>query len=185
MDTVYGLCASPYREDAARRVYALKRRPETQPTALVCSDLEMLFECLPELRGRSGIIARALLPGPYTLVFPNPGHRYRWVTGASSDKIGVRVPELEGPVAEVLRQVGAVVATSANLAGGPEPRRPEDVPEEIRAGVAAFIDGGELPGVPSTIVDVTGPEPNVLREGAVPAPEALDHIARALSPAQR
>jgi L-threonylcarbamoyladenylate synthase len=76
-DTVYGLCATPYHESAVRRVYRLKGKPETSPMALVASDLEMLFECVPELRGRAGTIARALLPGPYTLVLANPARRFR------------------------------------------------------------------------------------------------------------
>lgn len=182
-DTVYGLCASPYREETALRVYRLKGRDESAPTALVCSDLDMLFECVPELRGRSGQLARALLPGRYTLVFPNPARRYRWLTGSSPDTIGVRVPALPEPSKSILDRIGAVMGTSANLAGGPEPRRLEDVPEEIRAGCAAVIDAGELPGVPSTVLDLTGPDPRVLREGAAPVAEALERITHALSSA--
>jgi tRNA A37 threonylcarbamoyladenosine synthetase subunit TsaC/SUA5/YrdC len=63
--------------------------------------------------------------------------------------------------------------------GGPEARRLEDVPVEIRAGAAAVVDGGELPGTPSTVLDLTGPEPKILREGAVPAAEALERAAAA------
>jgi len=88
----------------------------------------------------------------------------------------VRVPELSGPGAEVLERVGAVAATSANHHGGPDPRRLEDVPVEIRASAAAVVDGGELPGTASTIIDLTGSEPEVLREGAVPADEALARL---------
>jgi L-threonylcarbamoyladenylate synthase len=184
LDTVYGLCASPYREETARRLYRLKGRPESTPTALVCSDLEMLFECVPELRGRSGTLARALLPGPYTLVLPNPGRRYRWLTGTRSDTIGVRVPEVGAGVAQVLKRVGALMATSANQTGGTDPRRLEEVPAEIRAGCAVLLDGGELPGTPSTVVDLTGPDPVVVREGAVPAHEAVAQVERALSAAR-
>jgi L-threonylcarbamoyladenylate synthase len=92
----------------------------------------------------------------------------------------VRVPQLTGDAAAVLTRAGAVAATSANLAGGPEPRRLEDVPEEIRAKAAAVLDGGELPGAPSTVVDCTGVEPRIVREGAVPADEALAAVAAAL-----
>ena len=180
-DTVYGLCADPYRAEPARRVYRLKGRPETQPTALVASDVDLLFECLPELRGRAGSLVRALLPGPFTLVLPNPGRRYRWLTGASPETIGVRVPDLEGPGRAVMDRVGAVMATSANLAGGADPRRVEDVPEELRAGCAAVVDAGELPGIASTVVDCTGETPRVLREGAVPAHEALERVASVLA----
>jgi L-threonylcarbamoyladenylate synthase len=180
-DTVYGLATSPYGEAAARRVYELKGREETKPTALVASDLEILFECVPELRGRAGRIARALLPGPYTLILPNPARRYRWLTGTRPDTIGVRVPELEGPGREVLEQAGVVMATSANRAGGRDPRTVDEVPEEIRFGCDAVVDGGELPGTPSTVIDATDREPFVVREGAAPGEEALERIAAALS----
>ena len=178
-DTVYGLCADPYHERPVRELYRLKGRPETQPTALLVREIEFLFECVPELRGRVGTMVRSLLPGPYTLILPNPAQRYRWLTGDTPDRIGVRVPELSSPAAEVLDRVGAVAATSANLSGGPDPRRLEDVPVEIRASAAALVDGGELPGTPSTVLDLTGEEPRVVREGAVPAAEALEQALAA------
>src|SRR5215467_8297181 len=93
-DTVYGLCADAYHSDPALRLFRLKRRSELQAISLHASDVEMLFECLPELRGRSGVQVRALLPGAYTLILPNPARRYRWLTGASPDTIGVRVPDI-------------------------------------------------------------------------------------------
>lgn len=179
-DTVYGLCASPYRAEPVERLYRLKGRTAEQPTALIAADVDLLFECVPELRGRAGAIVRALLPGPYTLVLPNPARRYRWLCGTTPEAIGVRIPELPEPAARVLAAVGAIAATSANLPGGPDPRRLEDVPEEIRSRAGAVLDGGELPGTPSTVLDLTGPEPRVLREGAVPAAEALDRARRAL-----
>ena len=180
-DTVYGLCTTAYTQEAADRLYSLKGRPPTQPTALLASDVDMLLECVPELRGRAATIARALLPGPFTVVLPNPARRYRWLTGSTPDKIGVRVAELPRDAAAVLAQVGAVLATSANLAGGPEPRRLDEVPDELRSACAAELDAGELPGVPSTVIDVTGEEPKVLREGAVPAAEAIARAAAAVA----
>src|SRR3990172_8854511 len=77
--------------------------------------------------GRRGTIARALLPGPYALVLPNPAKRFAWLCGETPEAIGVRVPQLGGPGRDVLDRVGALAATSANLAGGPEPRPPQDV----------------------------------------------------------
>ena len=179
-DTVYGLAADPYRWEPARRLYRLKQRPEMQPSALVATDLDYLLECVPELRGRSATIARELLPGPYTLVFPNPARRFRWITGADQDAIGVRVPAIEGPGAEVLGRVGALVATSANHPGEPDPRRLDEVPQDIREGAAAVVDGGTLPGTPSTVLDFTGDEPRVVREGAVPSAEALRRLGAAV-----
>jgi L-threonylcarbamoyladenylate synthase len=178
-DTVYGLCADPYRGAPTRELYRLKGREEGRPTALVARDVEFLFECVPELRGRAGTMVRALLPGPFTLILPNPGRRYPWLTGPTPEAIGVRVPELDGPGARVLDAVGALVATSANLPGGPDPRTLDQVPEEIRAGAAALVDGGELPGIPSTVLDLTGREPRVVREGAVPAAESIERVQSA------
>lgn len=179
-DTVYGLCTSPYGETCARRLYKVKRRDEAKPTALLAADVDWLFECIPELRGRAGVIARVLLPGPYTLVLPNPARRYRWLTGTTPESIGVRVPELPEPAAQVLARVGSVVATSANLPGGPDPSCLEEVPEEIRRSATAILDGGRLPGTASTVLDFTGAEPRVLREGAAPGADALRRVAAAL-----
>jgi tRNA A37 threonylcarbamoyladenosine synthetase subunit TsaC/SUA5/YrdC len=91
----------------------------------------------------------------------------------------VRVPDVAGAAREVLERVGTVAATSANRHGGPDPRRLGDVPPEL-LGEAVALDGGELPGVPSTVVDLTGTEPRVLREGAVPGSLVLARIAEVL-----
>jgi L-threonylcarbamoyladenylate synthase len=179
-ETVYGLAASPYRAGPVRRLYALKGRPAEQPTALVASDLDLLLECVPELRGRAAVAARALLPGPYTLVLPNPAHRFPWLNGSSPETIGVRVPDVDGRAGAVLAAAGALAATSANARGGPEPRRLADVPPELVAGCAAVVDGGDLPGTPSTVLDLTAHEPRVLREGAGNAAEALARLRAAL-----
>ena len=175
-DTVYGLAAEPFDEQSTRRLYALKGRTETQPTALVAADIQRLTELLPELPAS----ARNLLPGPLTLVVPNPAGRFAWLTGSNPAAIGVRVPELTGVTHAVLQQVGAVVATSANRPGEADPRRLEDVPAEIRSGAGALVDGGELLGTPSTVVDLTGDEPRILREGAVPAGEVLRRLQAAV-----
>lgn len=176
-ETVYGLCADPYREAPVRRAYRLKGREEGKPAALLAADVDMLLELVPELRGRAATLARALLPGAYTLVLPNPGCRFRWLSGTRPDTIGVRVPELPAESRAVLDRHGAVMATSANLAGGADPRRLDDVPGEIRAGCGAEVDAGALPGTASTVLDLTGAEPRVLRDGAVPAEEALARLA--------
>lgn len=178
-DTVYGLAASPYSEAPVRRLYEAKGRSAVQPTALVAADVELLFETLPELPERARAIVRALLPGPYTLVLPNPAARFAWLTGDRPEAIGVRVPLLTGPGAEVLAQVRALIATSANLPGGPDPRTLAEVPDGLKA-AAVVVDGGELPGTASTVIDFTGAEPVVLREGAASADEALLLVGRVL-----
>jgi L-threonylcarbamoyladenylate synthase len=179
-DTVYGLATTALYADAVLNLYRLKQRPVTQPTALLAPDVEMLFELVPELRGRAGVIARTLLPGPYTLVLPNPARRYSWLTGTNYEGIGVRVPELPEPSATLLRRVSALAATSANRAGGSDPSRLDDVPDELREAAAVTLNDQELPGVPSTVLDFTGPEPRVLREGAASGAEAIERALQAL-----
>ena len=179
-DTVYGLVATAYRSEPTEQLYALKGRDPLKPSALLAADLDTLLDLLPELRGRAGVIARALLPGPYTLILPNPARRFRWITGATPDAIGVRVPELPGAARPIVEAAGGLVSTSANLAGGPDPRRLDEVPPEILEGVAATVDAGELPGTPSTVLDFTGEEPRVVREGAAPGDEALARVRETL-----
>jgi L-threonylcarbamoyladenylate synthase len=174
-DTVYGLACSPYREAPVRTLSELKGRTPDQPIALLAASVDELLECVPELRGRSAVIARALLPGPYTLVLPNPARRFPWLGGGRPETIGVRVPALAGVAHDLLDEVRALAATSANLHDGPDPRRLEDVPAELLRDAVA-LDGGVLPGDPSTVLDLTGAEPRVLREGAVAAADALARV---------
>jgi L-threonylcarbamoyladenylate synthase len=154
-DTVYGLCAAES-EEGARRIAQLKDRPADQPISLLFADVETALARAPGLER-----AAHLLPGPFTLI----------VGG-----LGVRVPELPAGAAAAVRAVGSVLATSANRHGGSDPRRLDDVPAELRRACAAEVDAGELPGVASTVIDLDGPEPRVLREGAVPAVEALARL---------
>lgn len=173
-DTVYGLACRPDREDAVRALSVLKRRSPEQPIALVAANVEALVRLVPELD------SRVLVPGLFTLIVPNPARRLPWLAGANPDTIGVRIPVVTGAAADFLERIGVVAATSANLHSGPDPRCVEDVPAEILDGVAAVLDVGALPGTPSTVVDLTVAPPRVLREGAVPAAEALARVGEAL-----
>jgi L-threonylcarbamoyladenylate synthase len=176
-DTVYGLACTAASPEPARRLYALKGRKEIQPTALVVASVDVLLDVLPELDDRARIVCRSLLPGPYTLVVPNPARRFAWLCGERPEAIGVRVPALGGQAKAIVEDVDAIVATSANLAGGRDPWRLADVPPRILAGVTAVIDGGELPGIPSTVVDITGEVPRILRQGAVTAARTRSLLA--------
>src|SRR3954452_2505958 len=178
-DGVYGLCASAFREAPVRRLYELKGRGEAQPTAMIASSVDMLLECVPELRGRSAALVRALLPGPYPLALPNPVRRYPWLNGTNAETIGVRVANLPLTTQHVLDYVGAVAATSANDPGEPAAARLDAVAARIRQGCGAEVDAGELSGEPSTVLDLTGEEPVVLREGAGSVAEALRRLQAA------
>jgi L-threonylcarbamoyladenylate synthase len=176
-DTVYGLVCSAEREQPAIDLYRLKGRSAVQPTAVVFASVDRLLELVPGLGGAPAAVVQALLPGGYTLVVPNPERRFAWLSAGRPEAIGVRVPHLPPVAAAVVGRLGAVVATSANLPGGRDPRRLDEVPREILDGVAAAVDGGELPGTPSTVIDVTGTEPVVLRAGAADPVDALARIA--------
>jgi len=157
-DTVYGLCCDAATREPTERLYALKRRDLAQPSALLAAGVDDLLAVVPELdRGR-------LITGPYTLILPNPAARFPWICGTTPEKIGVRIPDLPAVAAQVVRALGVVVATSANLHGGPDPSSVDDLAPELRGLVV--VDAGELPGTPSTVIDFTGGEPRVLRQGA-------------------
>ena len=164
-DTVYGLVSLPSEAPVAA-LYALKGRPPEQPTALLAATVDQLVQAIPELD------PACLVRGPYTLVLPNPRRRYPWLAGARPDAIGVRLPDLSPAATAVLEAVGCVAATSANDPGGPDPLTLDDVPRRLRDACPA-LDEGPRRGVPSTVIDLTGPEPVVLREGAVPSAAAL------------
>jgi L-threonylcarbamoyladenylate synthase len=179
-DTVYGLAGNPEREDWALAALAVKGREDGRPTALLAGSVDALLDRMPELRGSGEAVMRALLPGPYTLVLANPAQRYPWLCGGRPDAIGVRVPNLPEVSQLVLDAVGLVLATSANDPGGPDPATLADVPRRIRDACAAELDAGPLPGSPSTVLDLSTPEPRVLRAGAIPAEEALAQVRAAL-----
>jgi tRNA A37 threonylcarbamoyladenosine synthetase subunit TsaC/SUA5/YrdC len=124
-----------------------------------------VLELLPEMGAHAAAACRMLLPGPYTLIVPNPAGRLVHLCGDAPERIGLRVPLLDPGVAGLADGAGGLLMTSANLRGGPDPSRLDQVPEQLRAAAAFEVDGGPLGGVPSSVIDVTGPEPRVLREG--------------------
>jgi len=174
-DTIYGLAADPGSAAAVHRLYALKGRPPKRPSAVMFFGLEPALEAFSELAPRTLAALEALLPGPLTLVLPNPERRYPLACGPRPERLGLRVPQLCGAL-EPLGAIGRpVLQSSANRSGGAEARRLDDVDEAVRAGVDVELDGGELPGTPSTVVDLASYEEDgrfeILREGAVPAAE--------------
>jgi L-threonylcarbamoyladenylate synthase len=164
-DTVYGIAAAAGCEDACARLYTLKQRPSSQATAVMLGSVPGLLATLPELDERTAGICRRLLPGAVTLIVPNPAGRFAHACGDRPERIGVRVPDLEPEVAELADAAGGLVITSANLRGGPDPATAADVPVELHEAAAFLVDAGPLPGRPSSVIDVSGEVPAVLREG--------------------
>jgi L-threonylcarbamoyladenylate synthase len=177
-DTVYGLACEPDSKEAVYRLYRLKGRQPDKPAAVMFFDLGLALAALPELPAATRDALARLLPGAVTALVPNPAGRFPLAGGDDPSTLGLRVPRLEGELAPLAAVGWPVLQSSANLAGGPDPRRLDDVPEPIRAGADLVLDGGDLPGTPSSVVDLRryaeAGEWRVVREGAVPAGAIAD-----------
>jgi L-threonylcarbamoyladenylate synthase len=171
-DTVYGLATDPDSRQGVERLYALKGRKPDRPAAVMFFRSELALAALPELGPRTRGALERLLPGSVTLVVPNPARRFPLACGPSPERLGIRVPPLARELRPLATVGSPVLQSSANPSGGRDAPRLEEVDERIRQGVDVVLDGGELPGTPSTVVDLTAYEDEgsyeVLREGAVP-----------------
>lgn len=170
-DTVYGLACEPGHRDAVDRLYALKGRRPDKPAAVLFFALQGVLSALPEAGPRTRAALEALLPGALTLLLPNPIARFPLACGPDPWTLGIRVPELTPAIAALSNVPWPILQSSANLAGGPDARTLADVPAAIRDGADLVLDGGRLPGAPSTVVDLRTYERDgrwaIVREGAV------------------
>jgi len=177
-DGLYGLACDPTNETAIERIQQLKGREERKPSAVLYFSPLSMRELLPGLGPRSRDAIGAMLPGPLTLVLANPSHRYPLACREDPERLGVRL--IEGPLAGAMCPV---FQTSANLSGAPAPAALSRVDPGLRAAADLSIDGGELPGTPSTVIDLTEIETGggwrVLREGAVSRQELGRRLERA------
>jgi L-threonylcarbamoyladenylate synthase len=169
-DTLYGLGCDPSSAAAIERIHSLKGRDERKPSAVMFFAPPAMRELVATLGPRTRDALGALLPGPVTLVVQNPERRYPLASGEHPERLGVRL--IAGSLSGVRM---AMFQTSANRSGKPPTNRFEEVDPQILAGVDLAIDGGELRGEPSTVVDLTaldsGGAWEVLREGAMSAAE--------------
>jgi L-threonylcarbamoyladenylate synthase len=174
-DTVYGLACEPDSKEAVQRLYMLKRRHPDKPAAVMFFALDLALAALPELGPRTVGALRALLPGAVTLLLPNSAGRFPLACGADAGVLGVRVPAWPSALCALADVRWPVLQTSANAAGEPDARRLADVPGYMRTHTDLVLDGGELPGTPSTVVDLrayeTDEEWSVVREGAMSVTE--------------
>ena len=183
-DTVYGVCCDPDNEEAARRLYALKGRPSARACAVMFFSLDDALEELDDLHESEREALHRLLPGPVTVLLANRNRRFQSACRVDPGTIGLRVPDLAGALT-ALSTVGVpVLQSSANLSGEPDARRLEEVPERLLEGADLVIDGGELRGTPSTVIDLRDLDEEhrwyVLREGALPR-ENVEHAMAALA----
>ncbi len=171
-DTVYGLATEPNTREGVDRLYRIKGRPPDRPAAVMFFDRELALAAVPELGPRTRAALERLLPGAVTAVLPNPARRFPLACGPVPDRLGVRVPALMGALEPLAAMRRPVLQSSANPSGGADARRLADVDRGIRERVDLQLDAGELPGTPSTVVDLSAYERDgsysLLREGAIP-----------------
>jgi len=175
-DGLYGLACDPLDPGAIERIYELKGREEGKPSAVMYLSPLAMREVVAGLGPVARRAVAALLPGPATLVVENPELRYPLACGGDPSRLGVRL--IQGPLAGVMCPL---FQTSANLSGEAPPPRFVEVPTAILDGADLAIDGGELTGLPSTVVDISrideSGEWRVLREGAIAEDEVVARIA--------
>ena len=206
-DTVYGLACNPASRPAVERIYELKRRPPRKPSAVMFFALEPALQALTDLGPRTREAIVALLPGPLTLLLPDPSRRYPLAEGSSDGDgdgdgdggddggggggdgsggggaggtgdtplFGLRVPVFSGASAALSAVRLPALQSSANFSGDPDPRSLCDVPAALRAGADLVLDGGDLPGKASTVLDLGAYEHagewRIVREGPLGANE--------------
>jgi L-threonylcarbamoyladenylate synthase len=165
-DTVYGLACAPDDATAIARLYRLKGRSPDKAAAVMFFDLDAALDALPDLGTRTRAALSRVMPGSVTVLVPNPSRRFPLASAADPDTLGLRVisvPALAGVRVPVLQ-------SSANPSGGADARSLSEVAPAMRAGADLVIDGGELPGVASTVIDLRGYEQGkwtIVRHGAV------------------
>jgi len=170
-DTVYGVCCDPEDEAAVRRLYALKGRSMRRASAVMFFCLPAALAALEELTEGERLVLEGLLPGPVTLLLANRAHRFAPACREDPATLGLRVPRLPGRLAPLGHVRRAVMQSSANLSGQPDARTLAEVPRSLLDGADLVLDGGELPGLASTVIDMREFEAegrwHLLREGAL------------------
>ena len=170
-DTVYGLACDPDSAGAVARLYELKGRPPAKPAAVMFFALRDALATLPEAGPRTVAALAALLPGGLTVLLTNPRGRFARACGPDPSTLGLRVPALPEAIAALSAVRSSVLQSSANLSGAADARTLAEVPPAIRDGADLVLDGGALPGTPSTVLDLRAYEHegrwSVLRDGAV------------------
>jgi L-threonylcarbamoyladenylate synthase len=176
-DGIYGLACDPLNEKAVARIHEIKGRAEGKSSAVMYLSPLAMRELIRDLNQRVSEAFGRLLPGPVTLIVPNPRHRYPLACPEDPSRLGVRV--IDGPLAGVRYPM---FQTSANLTGEPSPSSFAGVVPEVKDAVDLAIDGGRLTGLPSTVVDLTDYDENgtwvVLREGGMSRGDLVAALGR-------
>jgi L-threonylcarbamoyladenylate synthase len=166
-DTIYGLGANAFDEDAVLRIYEAKVRPRNFALTLLLADtsqIKLVAENIPKMVWK---LAEKFMPGALTIVLNKSMAVSNMITG-DGNTVAVRIPNHPVPLALVKGLGAPITGTSANISGGNNPLTAEDVFKQLRYRVDMIIDGGRCPiGVSSTVLDLTTNPPKIIREGAI------------------
>jgi len=165
-DTVYGLGADAFNRKAVERIYAVKKRPRHLPFPLLLADISQISTVAEQIPELAWFLARYFWPGGLTLLLPKAASLPSYLTSQST--IAVRVPNHPIPLALIQSLGNPIIGTSANISGKPSILIADEVEQQLGDKVDLIIDGGKcLGGSESTIVDVTGEVPTILRHGII------------------
>jgi len=171
-DTVYGVGAPVFDESAVESIYAAKERPVEKAIPVLIGDGEDLLQVAEQIPAFASKLIARFWPGPLTVLVPKK-LSVPFVVSATST-VGVRVPDHEVARA-LLRLAGPMAVTSANISSQPSPTTAEEVEAQLGGRIALIVEGGRTPGgVPSTLVDCTGDEIQILREGPLTKEQLLN-----------
>ena len=174
-DTVYGLGANGLDPAAVGKVFAVKRRQADAPVPLLVADLAMLRSLAADLPEVGLALAQRYMPGPLTLVVKRAAHVPDEVTGGGPT-VGLRIPDHPIPVALAVALGGPIVGTSANLSGMPSAITAAEVRAQLGGDVDCVLEGECWGKKESTVIDVTGATPSILRKGALPEQELAEFL---------
>jgi L-threonylcarbamoyladenylate synthase len=177
-DTLYGLAADPFSGAAVEKIFAVKGRSAERALPLIAADIEQIERWLSPVSPAGRLLAAAYWPGPLTLLVARPAVLPEAVTGGF-EQVGVRVPA-HAVARELCRVCGRpLTATSANVSGAPASADPDVIAQTMDEGVGLLLDAGHTRGgPPSTIVDVSGHAPRLVRAGAIPWDEVRACLGR-------
>jgi L-threonylcarbamoyladenylate synthase len=175
-ETLYGLGVDPFQVEALEQLYRLKDRPPTMPVSILVRDVAMLNEVACDLPGSAIRLIEAFLPGPLTLVLPAQPHLPQRLT-AGTGKVGVRISAhpLMGHLFS--RYPAPITTTSANPTGAPNAREAKQILSYFPQGIDCILDAGPVSGgMGSTVVEITGDLPSILREGTISEKEISEAL---------
>ena len=172
-DTLYGLGADIYNDDAVKKIFLIKKRSFDQPLSVAVSNINDIEE-IAFVDDKIRCVAEKFLPGKITLVLKKKNVVSDIIT-AGSPYVAVRIPD-NAVALRILSVFGPLTCTSANIHGMPTPNKINEIQMQFKDEINIYIDAGELKVKPSTIIDLSGEEPKVLRQGAVPAEEIIKAI---------